>query len=175
MTKGLTRSQRRGPEIEQSIVKHRLNISAVPISVAGTTGVGFGSVVIHDFVEGNVMMLGAVANLTFSGPAGLSGDLSDTWAGDYAIGTTPADDGTLTAGDVDWVPSTALAAATAEVSPKTRGLQSDGSLCGVIFDNTTGSLEVNLNLLVDDADISGTVAMTATGEVELSYVMLGDD
>lgn len=174
MTKGLVRSQRRGPEIEQQIVKHRLSLDAVPISVAGTSGVGFGSIAIHDFVEGNVMFFGCVANLTFSGPVG-SGDLSDTWAGDYGIGTTPASDGTISAGDDDMVPSTALAAATAEVSPKTRGLQADGSLCGVIFDNTTGSLEVNLNLLVDDADISGTVAMTATGEVELSYVMLGDD
>ena len=68
-----------------------------------------------------------------------------------------------------------MAAATAEVSPITRGLQADGAHCGVIFDNTAGALEVNLNLLIDDADISGTVAITVSGTVDISYIMLGDD
>ena len=100
--------------------------------------------------------------------------MGDTWAGDYAVGTTPAGDGTLTGADIDIIGSTPLAAATAEVSPRTRGVGVTATNAAVL-DNTDGSLELNLSLLIDDADISGTVPITATGEIYVSYVVLGDD
>lgn len=174
MTKGLVRSLGRGPELDQKVVKKMVVVVAKTLTVAGASGVGFGSIVISDFVQGNVMFLGAVAYFQFSGPT--SGSLSDTWAGDYGIGTTPAGDGTISNADVDMIPSTALAAATAEVSPNTRATQADGAKCGQIFDNTDGSLEINLSLLIDNADISADgIDMSVTGELHISYAMLGDD
>jgi hypothetical protein len=176
MGKGLPRSLSRGGlaggAVAESLV---IPVQALTISVAGTVGVGWGTAVLRGLPTGNVMLLGCVANLTFSGPAGGSADLVDTWNGDFGLGTTPADDGTITLGDVDLVPSTAVGPAVAEVSPRTQGVQPDGSLCGVIFDNSAGTLEINLNLLIDDADISGDVDMTADGDVHIAYIMLGSD
>ncbi len=173
MTKGLLRSQGRAPSLQAKILKQTISVNALAISVAGTSGVGFGSAVAGDFPEGNILLLGCVANMQFSG-SGADASLVDTWEGDFALGTTPAGDGTLSGADIDIVGSTALAAATAEVSPKTRGVGVTATNAAIL-DNTDGSLEINMSLLVDDADISGTVAMTATGEIYLSYVMLGDD
>ena len=175
MAKGLPRSHAHRPKSEQNMVKHHIPLSHSIDSVTVTTAKGFGSVVIGDFPEGNILLLGAVSNVQVSGPGG-SADLSDTWAGDYGIGTTPMSDATISTADEDLIPETALAAATAEVSPVTRAVALSAS-AGVVFDNTDGSLEINLNLLVDAADQGDdkTVAMAVTGDVWLSYVVLGDD
>lgn len=148
--------------------------SGLAISVDGLTGIGFGSAVIGNLPEGNLLFQGAVVYMTFAG-SGSDADLVDTWQGDFSVGTTPADDGTLTAGDVDILASTPLVAATAEVSPRTRIASLDADV-GVILDNTDRSLELNLNLLIDDADIGADgVAITATGELHLVLAVLGDD
>lgn len=173
MGKGLPRSLS-GASQKHVIIKQRVEVRAVPLTVDGAAGIGFGSVVIGDFPAGNVLFLGCVSYLQFSGP--ISGSLDDTWQGDYAIGTTPASDATISNADEDIVPETALAAATAEVSPRTRATQGDGAKAGQVFDNTDGSLELNLNLLIDDANISADgIIMSCEGEVFISYVMLGDD
>lgn len=172
--KGLQRSLSRGPALRQNVTKQTFAVRDLALTVDGASGVGFGSVVIGDFPEGNIMLLGAVAYMAFTGPT--SGDLGDTWNGDFGIGTTPAGDATITGTDVDIVPSTAVGPAVAEASPRTRGTQSDGAKCGQVFDNTDGSLELNLSLLVDDADISADgIAMTVVGELHIVYVTLGDD
>jgi len=170
MSKGIPRSLTRGPQLRSPIQKMTIKVRNVPITVAGLTGVGFGSAVIGDFPQGNILILGGVANLQFNGPT--SANLVDTWTGNFGIGTTPADDGTITNADVDLIASTALSAATAELSPLTRGTNAVQS----VADNTDDSLEVNLNLLVADASIDANgVVITANGEVYLSYVLLGDD
>jgi len=141
--------------------------------VDGATGVGFGTLVVGGFPEGFVHFMGAACSLQFAG-SGADAGLVDTWAGDFGVGTTPASDGTITAGDVDILPSTALAAATAEVSPLTEALSIDAANAHN-FDNTDGSLEINLNLLIDDANISADdVPITVTGFISLAYCMLGN-
>jgi len=172
--KGLVRSLGRGAPQSQPIVKQTISVRSLALEVDGATGVGWGTAVAGDFPEGNIVLLGVVSYLQFTGPTDAA--LVDTWEGDYGVGSTPASDATITAGDVDLIPSTALAAATAEVSPKTRGVQADGAFAGVVLDNTDNSLEINVNLLVDDADISADdLAFTVDGEIYLSYVVLGDD
>lgn len=164
--KGLLRSLARSHKVP---VTRTIKASSLALEVDGASGVGFGSAVLADFPQGNIRVIGAVANMQFTGPT--SGSLADTWQGDFAIGSTPASDGTLTGADVDIVASTALAAATAEVSPKTRGTGS-----GVLLDNTDGSLEMNISLLVDDANISADdLDFTVDGELYISYQVLGDD
>lgn len=174
MVKGLVRSLNRGPALRQHVTKQHFVLNALAIEIDGATGVGFGTVVLGDFPEGNILLLGCVAYISVAGPGGDAG-LVDTWEGDYGIGTTPLSDGTISAGDEDIVPETALAAATAEVSPRTRAATSQ-TLSGVILDNTDGSLELNLNVLVDDADISADdIGCTATGDVTIAFIMLSDD
>lgn len=168
MAKGLSRSISRGPAARAPIIKQRLALSALAIAVAGATGVGFGSAVVADLPEGNILLLGAVATLQFTGPA--SGALA-TFDGDFGIGSTPASDATLTGADVDVIASTAIGAATASVSPVVRATNATQ----VILDNTAGDLELNLNLLIDDASISADGTFLVSGFVELAYIVLGDD
>ena len=174
MGKGLKRSMKMGASpANHTIIKHRVAVSDLAVSTLGATGVGWGTAVMGDLPEGNILFLGAVSYMTFSGQT--DANLGDTWAGDYGIGTTPADDATISAADVDIIQSTALAAATAEVSPRTRGvhLLADS---GDVLDNTDGSLELNLNLLIDDADIGAdSIVLLATGEVEILFAVLLDD
>lgn len=174
MVKGLIRSLSRGPALRQEMLKQTFVAKDLALTVDGLSGNGFGTVVLGDFPEGNILFHGAVGYMQFAGPGG-NADLDDDWVGDYGIGTTPADDGTIAGADVDLLPSTALAAATAEVSPRTRAASSE-AINGVILDNTDGSLEINLNVLVDDANIGADgIAFTATGEFQILYTMLLDD
>lgn len=171
MGKGLPRSTGRAtasPQ-RQEIIKQTIAIRDLTVTVDGATGVGFGSSVIAGLPEGNLLFLGAVAYLTLDAPA--SG-ISATFNGDYGIGSTPASDATLSGADVDVIASTAIGPAVATVSPRTRGVNATQA----ILDNTDGSLELNLNVLVDDADISADdVAIVANGELFLCFVVLGDD
>lgn len=177
MGKGLPRSHTRGQFAGGAGPKG--GIIKVPegttMTITGATGNGWGTAVIGDFPAGNILLLGCVGYLQFAG-SGSDADLADDWEGDYAVGTTPTADATLAGTDANVVPSTALAAATAEVSPKTRGTQADGALAGQVFDNTDGSLELNVNLSIDDADIAGDDSViTVTGELHIAYQVLGDD
>lgn len=172
MTKGLPRSLARGAAQRQEIIRQTIRVVDLAMLADGATGVGFGSVVLGDVPEGNILLLGAVAYLQFDGPA--SG-MTATWDGDYSIGTTATADATITGTDADIIPSTALGAATATLSPMVRGVNT-AALSGAVFDNTDGSLELNLNLLVDDATISADdAALVVNGVVHLAYIVLGDD
>lgn len=149
----------------------------IPVNVVltptGSTGVAvFETAVVGDFPEGNILLLGAVARLGFAGPGG-SADLSDTWAGDYSLGSAPTADATLSGTEVDIIPSTAIGPATAEVIAPVRATNATQ----VVLDNTDGSLEINLNVLFD-ADVvtnAETVNVTVTGFLHLAYIVLGDD
>ncbi len=171
MTKGLIRSIARGPAQQAPVIKQTFTVEGAAMSIVGASGVGFGSVVMGDFPAGNILFLGAAAYMQFTS---VDADVVATYDGDYGIGTTPASDATITGADVDVIPSTALGAATAGVSPVVRGV-SAAAQTGAILDNTDGSLELNLNLLIDDANISGTADFTVSGFLVLSYIVLGDD
>lgn len=169
--KGLLRSLKRNPS-RQAVVKQAIAVEAVAIQVDGATGVGFGTAVIGDFPQGNILLLGAVSYLRFTKAAAASG-IQAAFDGDYSIGTTPTADATLASGDINVVPSTAIGAATAGVSPVARGAS---SAAPAILDNTDGSLELNLNLLIDDANISADDQnLTVDGVVHIAYIVLGDD
>lgn len=170
MTKGLVRALRNNMAA-QAVVKQVIKARALAISVAGTTGVGWGTAVIGDLPQGNILLLGAMAYLQFTT---VDTDVQATFDGDYAIGTTPTADAVITGTDANIVPSTALGAATGGVSPVVRGAGSGGAM-GTILDNTDGSLELNLNLLIDDVNISGTGDFTVSGYVVIAYSVLGDD
>ena len=171
MGKGLPRSHSGVPK--SHTVNKQIDVNGKVISVAGTAGVGFGSVVIEGLPEGNILLQGIACSLSFAG-SGADANLIDTWAGDFAIGTTPVDDGTATVGDIDLVALQAIGPATAEVVAPVRGVSTQTEHA-LILDNTAGTLEINLNLLIDDASISGTVPITVGGFVSLSYIVLGDD
>lgn len=177
MTKGLPRSLRHADRSAVIISKIDINHQ---ITVTGdNAAANDGQVVIGDFPQGNILFLGAVSYVQFAGPT--SGELANDWEGDYSIGTTADANSTLATTDLNIIASTAIGAATAELSPVTRGVtgldSTDGGLLMNIFDNTDGSLEINLNLLIDDAELTDTeaVTITATGQLYIAYAILGDD
>jgi hypothetical protein len=171
MTKGLPRSRSRGKPALDTVNKMVLKPRALAISVAAvSTAVGWGTAVLGDFPEGNILVLGVLANLQFTATGT---NATTTFDGDWSIGTTPTADATLSGTDVNLIASTALGAATARVSPAQRAALATPAM----FDNTDGSLEINLNFLIDAANITDdtTVPVTATGEVYILYSVLGDD
>ena len=173
MSKGLNRSLARSIPLDARMIKQTIIVRDLALSAVGATGIGFGFAIAEDLPEGNILFFGAVCNLRFSGP-GADANLSDTWVGDYSVGTVGTVSTTLTTTSINFIESTALAAATAEVSPVTRGVATTTAKA-FILDNTDGSLEINISLLIDDTSIGGTVAMTVDGLIALSYVMLLDD
>lgn len=172
MSKGLRRSISRGSKLSQSIIKQTFRFKDAAIEVDGASGVGFGSLILGDLPEGNIMFLGAAINMAFlEADAGIV----DTFSGDFSVGTTPADDGTLSLGDVDIIPSTAIGAAVAGAILTVRATHT-AAVTGTVYDNTAGALELNFNMLIDDASISADdTIVTLNGELYIAYIMLGDD
>jgi hypothetical protein len=170
--KGLPYSMRRGSaQTGPALKKMRIKLDAKASSVADGAP-GYGTVVIGDFPEGNVVYFGAVANMQFTKT---DADIIATFEGDAALGTAATADGTLSGAEVDLIASASMGiAAVSNVSPMTR-YASAAALAGTIFDNTDGSLEINLNVLIDDGSISGAGSLTVSGWVELLYATLGDD
>ena len=174
MAKGLPRSLSRGSAIQQEVIKQTFTVRDLVVSVSATgAAIGFGSGVVGDFPEGNILLLGAVSYFSFAG-SGSDANLSDTWSGDYGVGSAPTADADLgDATDVDIITSTAIGAASAEAIGRTRGTQATTT----ILDNTDGSLELNLNVLIDAADITDdeSVNITVNGELTVLYSVLLDD
>lgn len=173
MAKGLPRSLANatpGTEKFVRVVTYPVtNLSLTAATI--TTGAGSGTAVLGDFPEGNILLLGATSYLQFSTT---DTDVATTWDGSYAIGSTPdanVDNASPTT-DADVIGQTTINAATARVSPVTRGAKSSPA----ILNNTDGSLELNLNLIVDTADFAdGTTAIfTVNGTVQLCYAVMGD-
>lgn len=168
--KGLPRSTARAPKTRAPVVTQRIQLKDLQVAVAGTTGVGFGSAVISGLPQGNILLLGAVAYAQFSKNG--DADVQDAFDGDFSIGTAPTVDVDLAdTGEADIIASTALGAATAGLSPALRAINA----AQAILDNTDGSLELNLNLLIDDANISGAATFLVNGSLNIAYIVLGDD
>ncbi len=177
MTKGLIRSLSRGPKARREIVTERIQFATDPFNAQTIlSGTGGGGIGIAPLPEGNLLLLGAVCEVVIRGN-GAEPNLVDTWNGDFAFGTELTTPGaSLVGSEVDIVPITPIGPAVGEVSPLTRGttLATD---TGRIIDNTDGLLEIFLNLQIDNADQTDdtTVAMEAEGQLNLTYVVLGDD
>lgn len=170
MSKGLPRSMANAPASAAAVRKVTVPVRALTLNVADGAP-GFGTAVIGSLPQGNLLYLGAVSYMQF---ATADADVTATFDGDYSIGTTATADNVITGSDADIVPSAAMGAATAKLSPVVRSASTD-ALGGMVIDNTDGSLELNLNVIIDDAAISGAAAFTVEGSVEIAYIVLGDD
>ena len=172
MPKGSVRSFNRIPAAQRPIVKKSFALNHSFDNIDGATGVGFDSVVIEGLPEGNIMLLGAVLNATLTKT---TANIVDAFDGDLSVGTTPVDDGTMSGADIDIIPQTAITQATSGVSASNRCV-STNSQSGDVFDNTASTLEINVNLLIDDADTDGDDQnVDMTGTLDIAYLVLGDD
>lgn len=171
MTKGLPRSLAHANPMREAVTKIRLPINhAISVTATGVA-IGFGSVVLGGLPEAYLKVLSVAIKVQFTGPT--SANLTDTFDGDFGVGTTPASDATITAGDVNLISSTALGVAASEVSP----ILTVANGVDLVVDNTANDLEINLNLLIDAASITdgATVAIMAEGVIEIVLVTMLDD
>ena len=168
--KGLPRSRKAGGK-ETPILSQTIPIKDKTLSV--TNGApGYGNVAIAALPEGNILFLGAVSYFEFSTS---DADVIATFDGDYSVGTAGTSNGDLSGtNEANIISSAAFGAATAKVSPVVRGISPSAS-CGVVIDNTQNDVVFYLNVLIDDASISGNADFTVNGNLIVSYTMLGDD
>lgn len=172
MTKGLPRSLAAGGPARAQIVKQRIPISGSMDITGVDSAVDAGTFVIGGLPEGNLFLLGALANVIVDGT---DASVAADWAGDFAIGTVAQNDVDLgDAGEADIIASTELTADSGlKVTLNTRAENATPA----ILDNTAGDLELNFNLLIDDNEITDTEVgtFTVTGELWLLFAVLGDD
>lgn len=166
--KGMPRSLSHAPKSRANIVKQIVPIKNVSLTVAGVTGIGFGGVVIGDLPQGNILFLGGILYVQL---VTVDAGVTNAFDGNVSLGSAPNADTALAGAEVDLIPSTALGVATLKVSPVVRA----PNAVQVILDNTDDSLEINLNVLINDANISANAIFVANGYAVLSYVVLGDD
>jgi hypothetical protein len=173
MAKGLPRSlanAKAGTEQTPRRVRYTAKNLALTITGGASTAVGAGTVVLGGLPQGNILLLGGVGYLQFSSAAAA---VATDWEGDFAIGTTADANSTLAAGDVDIIASTEIGAATSKVSPLIRCTRTTAA----VIDNTANDLELNLNVLTDDNDVTDVTAAAflVNGYLDLVYIVLGDD
>lgn len=176
MGKGLPRSLKRAQfnQTGNGLVKVTFPVRNVTLSVADGAP-GFGTVVIGDLPQGDLLLLGAVSYMQFTN---IGSNLIATWAGNYAIGVDPTADNVLSASpaaEVQIVDNVAIAAAVAGVSAMTRSASTTAQFAGaVLLNNRDGAMELNLNVLIADASISGAASLRVNGALHMAYVQLGD-
>lgn len=167
--KGLPRSLARSPKTAPAL--HRVNIPFKALQVAITdpgAAVGYGTALCGALPEGNVLIVGAIANVVLSSA---SAGIIATFTANFSIGTAATADATLSGNEVNIIPSTAVSAATAKVAPQARG----ANATAVIIDNTAKDQSLNMNITVPDASLSANSTMQVDGVLHLAYVVLGDD
>lgn len=141
-----------------------LTLDAFPVSVVGATGVGFGGGKVYTFPEGRILVLGVTASISLDP---LSSNLDTADGGDYGLGTAIVADADLgDATDVDLCPSTSIDPIGTAVGA--------ALAASAQFDGTTTAKTVNVNILIDDADIAGTEAIGVDGTIRITWVFLGD-
>lgn len=154
-------------------IKTTLTLKDVVVTTGNTTGASFGSTKLYDFPEGRIAILSNIAYFTEIDWAG--SDIAVGGSGDYSLGSTATADATLSSTDVDMLPSTAM------LDPFVAGVgrSNAGSALAALaqFDGTTTAVDMNLNAIIDDADVSDGAAsddVRFTGTIEFVWCNIGD-
>lgn len=171
--KGLPRSLARakaGNEMTPRRVRYVAKDLALTVTGGASTAAGSGTVVLGGLPEGNIFFLGGLGYFQFSST---SDEVQADWQGDFGIGTTPDANATLATTDVNIIGATEIAAATAKVSPMLKV----SNVTHALIDNTENDLELNINLLTDDDDVTDSeeAVFLVNGYLDLVYIVLGDD
>lgn len=141
------------------------------VALADEAGVvAYGGLKVYDFPAGNIIVLGAVANLALTKS---SAGVNANWDGDIGVGTvTASNNGTLSSTEQNIIPTTP--------TPQASGGATTGdavSTAVAVLDGTTTAADVYVNLLVDDADhdVTGTACnLILNGTLTLTWINLGD-
>lgn len=166
--KGLPRSQARATPTAGDVHKRNILVKDLQLTVADGAP-GWGTAVLQGLPEGNLLILGTVSYLQLTN---VGANVTATFDGNYSLGTSATADNALAGTEVNIVPSTAMAAASANTGPVLRGVSTAAS---AVLDNTDKTLNINLNVLINDASISGAGTFKVNGVVSIAFIVLGDD
>jgi hypothetical protein len=161
MAKGLPRSL--GKSKAQGFQNAKTSLTDIPLSVSAVgAGVGFGSLSLDDLAlpEGDVIVLGIVANLSFTSE---DANIAATWSGDFSIGTKATIDADLVDDDeANLLPSTAIGPAVADVIASARYAAVPVEAAQILELDAPEPLKINM--LVDAANITDA----STGVISVS-------
>lgn len=183
MSHGLPYSLRGRDKLLNKNAFHKLTLPVVNKTLAITdpgAATAFGGITLGAFPEGDILLFGAISYMQF---ARVGTNLIATWGGGataYSVGTTVSADATLTAtSDANIIDSSlaSLAAATAGVSPYTKGQSLATTFLGPVLlpTGTTTPVPICLNLIVADTSIGGADSVICNGVIHIAYCHLGDD
>lgn len=150
---------------------HKILLKDLVVAITDTGGASgaYGSQKIFDFPEGNILILGAQARLT-DVDAG-AGGITDTATVKFSIGSAAeTTNDTLDSTQANLIASTNVAL-TGGTSTATVGAVNTGVL---FLDGTTTPADLYLNLGIADAGITANDDVTIDGEIEITYIVLGD-
>lgn len=149
-----------------------ITLTAMPVTVANTTGASFGGQQLYDFPEGRIFVLGVTA---YFGTIDWSATtIGATGSGDYSLGSTVTTDATLNGTDIDMLPSSAM------LDPFAAGIGRSNAgtalAAAAQFDGTTTAKDLFLNAIVDDADVGDgdSDIVLFSGTIVVNWVYLGD-
>ena len=146
-------------------------ITLTDLSVTMTDGGASGSIgtqKIYDFPAGNIIVLGAVSNLTSIARVGSA--ITATAAVKHSLGSAAeATNDTLDSTQANMIPSTSATLAA--------GVGSGGgeSTAVAVVDGTAAAADAILNFGIADAGSSGNDALTVSGTVTITWINLGDN
>lgn len=128
--------------------------------------VAYGGTKIYDFPAGNILILGATADLTVTESGGINADFD----GDFGVGTvTAGNNNALATTEQNIIPTTATPQAVASATT------AKGINTAVAFlDGTATAIDAYLNFLVDDADQDGGGTLTVNGTITIHWINCGD-
>ncbi len=150
-----------------------ITLASLPISMTDEAGVvAYGSAKVYDMPAGNILILGAVQDLTVvKSGAGINADFD----GDVGLGTTAAgNNNALATTEQNIIPTTPTPQAVAGATT------ADGINAAAIapLDGTATAVDVYLNFLIDDGDQDitggGASSLLISGTITITWVNLGD-
>ena len=152
----------------------------INVAAAGAA-IGFGTGVIGALPKGRLLFLGAVSALTFSALTTGTGNVTATFNGDYSVGTATtvdadladANEDNIIDGEAAGTTSGVIGPAVAKVTPVSNGVSAQATKAHII-DNSAGNVNLNLNILIDAADITDatSVDLTVNGSMVVAFINL---
>jgi hypothetical protein len=127
--------------------KTKLVIAGLPITLANTTGISFGAVLLGTFPKGRIVVRETVVKDILYGltNAGNVTPIDAADGGDFALGTTATSDATLNSTDVNILASTSY-------DPLSTAVGAIG-IINAAFDGRTTPTVLYYNGIIDDADV----------------------
>ena len=170
MSKGLPRSQRRGAPRVQEVYRIELPNLELDLPFTGSSGVGYGSTVLAELPMGMIHILSVNATLSLDASVVSSGIIA-AWNGDISIGSAAVTSSakTLASARADVLSSSATTVAATKVSPTSRYAKVSNN---IINNMSATRKNLNLNINIDDASVSGNGTMKAIGSISIACIVL---